>query len=401
MSRFFNFTPDDEKGVERQQLLAQALIQQGQQGAPQDWDRMRVTPKYGIGHGLTQLASALGGAYLDKKATDRKTELDEQKRQKFADALAASTFASDPANPQNAKLRDMLAQLPVEQQQALLTKLADKQLFPNAPERVDLGGKIGLLDERGNMVGSIDKSNSPDSLLGAEVAVRGQDIGAETSKYSTDVGARTAMRGQDIGASSARYSADTSAAASKYGTDMKLYGDAVKDEREQSEAASKAKQRAEQVISSADNVISTIDKAIATTNMMTTGRIGAITRSNDVLSAGSDAKELSNYITTIKANIGFDRLQLMRELSPTGGALGQVAVQELEALQSSVANLDPNASGKVLKQQLGVVRNHYDNIKKMIAKNNGISMPSAEQASNDGGAADEEKSVDVSSYYVP
>jgi hypothetical protein len=55
---------------------------------------------------------------------------------------------------------------------------------------------------------------------------------------------------------------------------------------------------------------------------------------------GSPAKDLQAAIETIKANIGFDELQTMRDNSPTGGALGQVAVQELEALRSTLSSLD-------------------------------------------------------------
>ena len=55
---------------------------------------------------------------------------------------------------------------------------------------------------------------------------------------------------------------------------------------------------------------------------------------------GSPAKDLQAAIETIKANLGFDELQTMRDNSPTGGALGQVAVQELEALRSTLSSLD-------------------------------------------------------------
>lgn len=70
--------------------------------------------------------------------------------------------------------------------------------------------------------------------------------------------------------------------------------------------------------------------------ILSTGFIGGVLK--DI--GGTPAKNLTALTTTIKANIGFDRLQRMREESPTGGALGQVAVQELEALQSTLGSLD-------------------------------------------------------------
>ena len=74
---------------------------------------------------------------------------------------------------------------------------------------------------------------------------------------------------------------------------------------------------------------------------------------------GSKAKDLSSAIATIKARLGFDQLQQMRNSSPTGGALGQVAVKELDALQASLASLDQSLDEKTLKANLGQIRDSY------------------------------------------
>lgn len=73
----------------------------------------------------------------------------------------------------------------------------------------------------------------------------------------------------------------------------------------------------------------------------------------------SDARDLDAKLTSIKANLGFDRLQQMRDASPTGGALGQVAVQELVALQATVASLDQLQSRKQLSDALAKIEGHY------------------------------------------
>jgi len=70
---------------------------------------------------------------------------------------------------------------------------------------------------------------------------------------------------------------------------------------------------------------------------------------------------LRDKLTTIKANIGFDKLQQMRAASPTGGALGQVAVQELVALQSSLGSLNQWSDPDVLKANLQKIKMHYKN----------------------------------------
>jgi len=59
---------------------------------------------------------------------------------------------------------------------------------------------------------------------------------------------------------------------------------------------------------------------------------------------GTNSYDVSQLATTIRANIGFDRLQRMRAESPTGGALGNVTVQELARLESVLGSLDQGQS---------------------------------------------------------
>jgi hypothetical protein len=80
----------------------------------------------------------------------------------------------------------------------------------------------------------------------------------------------------------------------------------------------------------------------------------------------TDARDLNAKLTTIKANLGFDRLQEMRESSPTGGALGQVAVQELVALQSTVESLDQLQSVSQMQGALDKIEKHYRNWMKTL-----------------------------------
>ena len=74
-----------------------------------------------------------------------------------------------------------------------------------------------------------------------------------------------------------------------------------------------------------------------------------------------NARAIFNAVNTIKANIGFDALQKMREASPTGGALGQVAVQELEMLHSTIASLDQTSTN--FPDNLARVEELYSKIK--------------------------------------
>ena len=81
---------------------------------------------------------------------------------------------------------------------------------------------------------------------------------------------------------------------------------------------------------------------------------------------GSVAIDLAKTVETITATIGFDRLQRMREESPTGGALGQVAVQELEALRATMGSLDLRQSKDVVTRNLRRVKDEYVTAMKRI-----------------------------------
>lgn len=108
-------------------------------------------------------------------------------------------------------------------------------------------------------------------------------------------------------------------------------------------------------IAAADRVINEVQEAKKMVSGATAGAGGLL--------AGipmTPAKDLSAKLTTIKANLGFDRLQQMRDASPTGGALGQVAVQELVALQSTIASLDQMQSPSQLKSALDKIEGHYN-----------------------------------------
>jgi hypothetical protein len=80
---------------------------------------------------------------------------------------------------------------------------------------------------------------------------------------------------------------------------------------------------------------------------------------------GTDAANLAAKLQTITANIGFEQLQKMRDESPTGGALGQVAVQELEALQAVLGSVKQGQSPTQLKASLDKVATTIRNFEKV------------------------------------
>lgn len=99
-----------------------------------------------------------------------------------------------------------------------------------------------------------------------------------------------------------------------------------------------------------------IDRLMKTATLPTTGALGA--RVSEI--GGTASHDIASALTTIKANISFDRLQQMRAASPTGGALGGVAVEELRALQNSAAAVEQSQSPEQFKLNLGRLREQYN-----------------------------------------
>ena len=89
------------------------------------------------------------------------------------------------------------------------------------------------------------------------------------------------------------------------------------------------------------------------------GRVGALTAGVGSLTGrvpGTPARDFKADLDTLKANIAFSELQEMREASKTGGALGSVAIRELELLESSLGGLDQGQSPANLKKNLMNIR---------------------------------------------
>ncbi len=105
-----------------------------------------------------------------------------------------------------------------------------------------------------------------------------------------------------------------------------------------------------------------IDEALSGTGFFTTGLTGEVLGKIP----GTAAYDLEAALDTVKANIGFNELQAMRQASPTGGALGQVAVRELDMLQAVLGSLKKGQSEDKLRQNLQAVKTHYSNWKKAV-----------------------------------
>lgn len=76
---------------------------------------------------------------------------------------------------------------------------------------------------------------------------------------------------------------------------------------------------------------------------------------------GSNADRLDQFLNTVRSNVAFDRLQQMRDASPTGGALGSVTENELAMLQSAIGSLE-RSNPDDLAYNLKRVQEIYDRV---------------------------------------
>lgn len=126
-------------------------------------------------------------------------------------------------------------------------------------------------------------------------------------------------------------------------------------EREAFEKGKVSQDRTSQVVTEdIDRAVDLIDKSPFTTTGLAGNALSKI--------GGTSSNDVNQLITTIKANAGFDRLQAMRDASPTGGALGAVSERELTYLQSTIGSLDQSQTKEQLIRNLKRVRQAYADI---------------------------------------
>lgn len=123
------------------------------------------------------------------------------------------------------------------------------------------------------------------------------------------------------------------------------------------QSAQRARRAYETAIRNRQNVLTSIHRARELSNRSgTTGLAGQVFGGM----GGTPAHDLQSEVETIVANIGFEALQEMRANSETGGALGQVAVREIDLLQATIASLRTSQSRAQFQRNLNRVEQQYN-----------------------------------------
>ena len=152
-------------------------------------------------------------------------------------------------------------------------------------------------------------------------------------------------------------------------------GEVERENQAAAEASGKVQQRKKTTATVVLDDISRIrkivnnDTEIPLFGSTTTGLAGGLLSRVDSTQAGA----VRNMLDTIRSNIGFDKLQSMREESPTGGAVGQVSNLENRLMQATFGALVQSQSKEQFLYNLERVEKIYDRI-----INEGISDQEAE-----------------------
>lgn len=115
---------------------------------------------------------------------------------------------------------------------------------------------------------------------------------------------------------------------------------------------------------------------------------------------GTEAYDVAALTQTIRANIGFDRLQRMRAESPTGGALGNVTVQELARLESVMGNLEQAQSQEQFVRNLRRLEEQYIGIMERVSPELAAEM-GYNQGGGQGGSGSALTAADISEMQGP
>lgn len=250
-------------------------------------------------------------------------------------------------------------------------------------ERINLAlGKTELVDQGGQrqamttnqLTGQVTpgqsfaKTATPGELLSAETQRRGQNMVDARSRDTLRVqqGATNAeMGGPQQSQLTAQFGKPAPGFRWKTDGSLEAIPGGPADRKNTDAGIREARQR-DASMAQADRVVAKVDQALEKVGLLTAGP-GAILSSIP----GTPARNLDSTLQTIKANLGFAELQAMRDASPTGGALGAIAVQELMALQATVASLDQGQSPEQLRKSLGDIRKHYTAWKNAVQKAGG------------------------------
>ena len=138
----------------------------------------------------------------------------------------------------------------------------------------------------------------------------------------------------------------------------------AKESRKVEDAEKADRLRLEGSLEQSNLAINAARKALSDVGILTSGLVGGLTK----WIPGSPALDLDQALEPVRAITSFEQLNRMKEASRTGGALGQIAVRELDLLGASVASLNTSQGPDQLKANLRRVVQHFKSWQEKVKK---------------------------------
>jgi len=154
-------------------------------------------------------------------------------------------------------------------------------------------------------------------------------------------------------------------------------GEAAVSPGPQQEAYNKARRGVDEFIAQNSIVLGDIDKALEIISPLSTGA-GSVLKDLPIIGGITPAGQMESLLETIRANVGFDKLQAMRESSPTGGALGNVTERELAFLQAVFGSMRQDLSPENVRRNLTRLREHMAGREQRIMEAFAADFPSVQ-----------------------
>jgi GH24 family phage-related lysozyme (muramidase) len=124
------------------------------------------------------------------------------------------------------------------------------------------------------------------------------------------------------------------------------------------QARAQTERRTSQV-AAANVVTRDIDRILERLNTAVLPVTGMGATTMAALVGGSPAADVAELRKTIEGNISFNKLNELRQQSPTGGALGNVSDKDLELLKTTLGSLNQNQSPRQFRENLLNLRNAF------------------------------------------
>lgn len=271
---------------------------------------------------------------------------------------------------QQARLQAVLQNISDPREQALFLGLGGEDWQKNvgqqfAPQVVapgavqSINGRAVVGAPQQYEFGDTRRSFNPVTGVDSEIATRGPTIAEQTAldRLAWDQQYGQGRLGVDqYQAQTGRMNADTAAANSGFtiGRDQTRYAPDGTPIVSQAASSGPSPESLASARASIANTRRAIDDARANTNWRTTGKLAGLIPFNQ------GQEDLQRTADTIEANLSFNALQQMRDASKTGGALGSIAVRELELLGSTIASLKTSQSPEQFRRNLDVIDSSLD-----------------------------------------